>query len=179
MVFIEAASFRMGSDRYYPEEAPTREVKVDAFWIDETPVTNAQFAKFVADTGYVTLAEKAPELSDYPDALPEMLSPGSLVFVPPPQEVSLSGPVTWWKFVFGAHWRHPAGPLSSLARLENHPVVHIAYEDADAYAKWSGKELPSEAQWEAAARGGLEGNEFAWGDELAPNGRLLANPSYS
>jgi formylglycine-generating enzyme required for sulfatase activity len=165
----------MGSDRHYPEEAPSHLVSIDDFSIDKTPVTNAQFEAFVAATGHVTFAEIRPKAKDYPGALPHMLRAGSLVFSPPDHPVDLGVWEHWWKFKFGANWRRPYGPRSSLKGLENHPVVHIAYCDAEAYAKWAGKELPTEAEWEFAARGGLDGAEFAWGDEFTPNGRQMAN----
>jgi formylglycine-generating enzyme required for sulfatase activity len=175
MKWIPGGSFRMGSDRHYPEEAPVHEVSIGGFWIDRTPVTNADFHQFVRDTGYVTFAEQRPRAVDYPGAKPEMLRAGSLVFTPPNYAVDLSRWDQWWQFKFGANWRRPYGPRSSIAGLSNHPVVHIAYRDAEAYAKWAGKELPSEAEWEFAARGGLDGAEFAWGDEFAPEGDHLAN----
>lgn len=164
----------MGSERYYPEEAPVRNVRVDPFWIDITPVTNAEFASFVAATGHVTFAETAPDPKDYPGMQPELAYAGSLVFMPPPAKVDLRV-VQWWEFGIGANWREPLGPGSSTEGLEHHPVVHIAWSDAEAYAAWAGKSLPTEAEWEFAARGGLEGKEFAWGDELAPEGKMLAN----
>jgi formylglycine-generating enzyme len=167
--------FTMGSERFYPEEAPARRVRVDPFWIDETPVTNRQFARFVEATGYKTLAEIAPDPRDYPGMLPEMAIPGSLVFTPTPSPVRLDDPLQWWGFVLGAEWRYPTGPDSSLEGLEDHPVVHVAYADAKAYSKWAGKTLPSEAEWEFAARGGLEEADYVWGDELAPDGVLRAN----
>jgi sulfatase modifying factor 1 len=175
MVWIEGGTFRMGSDRHYPEEAPVHRVQVDGFWIDRTPVTNRQFREFVKATGYVTVAEIAPDPKDYPGALPDMLRAGSLVFTPPKHVVDLSDCSQWWQFKFGADWRRPYGPRSSIAGLHDHPVVHIAYRDAEAYAGWAGKELPTEAEWEFAARGGLDGAEFAWGDEFAPGGRQMAN----
>ena len=143
--------------------------------MDRTPVTNRQFRKFVNETGYVTFAEIAPDPKDYPGALPKMLKAGSLVFTPPKTPVDLRDWSQWWKFKFGADWRRPYGPRSSISGLDDHPVVHIAWRDAEAYAAWAGKELPSEAEWEFAARGGLEGAEFAWGDELTPGGRHMAN----
>ncbi|HEY6380059.1 MAG TPA: formylglycine-generating enzyme family protein [Candidatus Dormibacteraeota bacterium] len=174
MRFIEPGSFLMGSARHYPEEAPVHRVEVDGFWIDVHPVTNAEFAAFVAATGYVTLAERPPDAADYPDALQELLVPGSAVFIPPPGPVDLRV-VTWWAYVPGASWRHPPGPHSDLDGRDNHPVVQVAYEDAQAYAVWAGKQLPTEAQWEFAARGGLEGAAYAWGNEPAPGGRPMAN----
>ena len=175
MIWIPGGDFLMGSDRHYVEEAPAHRVIVDGFWMDTAPVTNAQFAAFVEATGHVTMAERKPDPRDYPGALPHMLRAGSLVFNPTPRPVSLQDWSQWWSFKFGADWRHPLGPDSSLKGLEDHPVVHVAYPDALAYARWAGKSLPTEAQWEYAARGGLEGAEFAWGDELTPGGRHMAN----
>ena len=175
MVFVPGGTFRMGSDKHYPEEAPVHRVTVDAFWIDSTPVTNRQFRKFANETGYITFAEMRPEPADYPGAMPHMLKAGSLVFSPPNHPVDLSNFANWWKFKFGANWRRPFGPRSSIAGLDDHPVVHIAYRDAESYAKWAGKDLPTEAEWEFAARGGLDGAEFAWGDEFMANGRHMAN----
>ena len=161
----------MGSDRHYPEEAPQHSVEVGSFFIDPTPVTNRQFAEFVAATGYVTVAERPLNPADYPGAAPEMLAPGALVFHKTTGPVNLRDIRNWWRWVPGASWRRPEGPGSSLANRQTHPVVQVAYEDAEAYARWCGKELPTEAEWEFAARGGLEGAEFAWGDELSPGGR--------
>jgi formylglycine-generating enzyme required for sulfatase activity len=176
MVWVAGGTFRMGSDRHYPEEAPVHRVRVDGFWMDRTPVTNRQFRAFVAATGHVTLAETAPDPRDYPGALPHMLKAGSLVFAPPRRRVTdLSDWSQWWTFKFGADWRHPYGPDSSIRGLDDHPVVHVAYRDAEAYAGWAGKALPTEAEWEFAARGGLDGAEYAWGDEFAPGGRHMAN----
>lgn len=177
MRFIPGGTFTMGSEAFYPEERPLRRVKVDAFWIDETPVTNREFARFVAATGHVTVAEVAPDPKDYPGMLPEFAQPGSLVFTKTAGPVPLHEYHHWWRFTPGADWRHPLGPGSDLDSLElwDHPVVQVAWADAEAYAKWAGKELPTEAEHEFAARGGLEGKEFAWGDELAPEGKMLAN----
>lgn len=164
----------MGSDDHYPEEAPAHRAVVGGFWMDRHPVTNAEFRRFVAATGYVTIAERPPAPDDFPGAPPENLVPGSVVFRPPPGKVDLGHP-TWWDYLPGAHWRCPEGPGSTLAGRERHPVVHVAYEDAVAFATWSGKTLPTEAEWEFAARGGLDGAEYAWGDEFAPRGRPMAN----
>jgi formylglycine-generating enzyme required for sulfatase activity len=174
MVWVQGGTFRMGSDRHYPEERPAHTVTVSGFFIDITPVTNAQFRAFVEATGHVTVAEIPPDPKDYPGARSEMLKAGSLVFTPPPYPVDLRDWRQWWQFCFRANWRRPFGPTSSIKRLENHPVVHIAYADARAYARWAGKDLPTEAEWEFAARGGLTDAEFAWGDEFSPEGRQMA-----
>ena len=175
MVWVPGGEFAMGSDRHYPEEAPVHRVRVDGFWMDEHPVTNDEFARFVADTGHVTFAEIPPDPKDYPGALPEMLYAGSLVFVQPPGPVDLRDIGNWWSFMKGADWRHPWGPESSIDGLGDLPVTHVCYTDAEAYAAWAGKALPTEAEWEFAARGGLDGAEFAWGDEMTPGGRFMAN----
>jgi formylglycine-generating enzyme len=175
MAWIPGGTFRMGSDQHYPEEAPAHLVTVAPFSMDRMPVTNGQFRRFVEATGYVTVAEIAPDPKDYPGALPHMLQPGSLVFTPPGHPVDLRDWSQWWRFEFGANWRRPQGGGQSQHDFDDHPVVHIAYADAEAYAAWAGKELPSEAEWEFAARGGLDGAEFAWGDELMPGGRFMAN----
>jgi sulfatase modifying factor 1 len=175
MLWIDGRTFRMGSDRHYPEEAPAHQVSVDGFWIDPTPVTNRQFRAFVEATGHVTWAEIAPDPRDYPGALPRMLKAGGLVFAPPRGRVDLADWSQWWRFTFGATWRRPYGRGSHIGGLDDHPVVHVAYRDAEAYAAWAGKQLPTEAEWELAARGGLDGAEFAWGDALAPQGRYMAN----
>lgn len=175
MIKLPGGRFQMGSDDHYPEEAPAHLVEVDGFYIDTYMVTNRDFARFVDATGHVTLAEIAPKAEDYPGALPEMLKPASLVFTPTAGPVPLNNHYNWWSWMFGADWRHPLGPDSSIEGLDDHPVVHVAYEDAAAYAKWAGKSLPTEAEWEYAARGGLEGTEFAWGDELVPADGHRAN----
>jgi sulfatase modifying factor 1 len=175
MTWLPGGMFAMGSDRHYPEEAPVHRVRVGGFWIDPTPVTNRQFREFVEATGYVTFAEIAPDAKDYPGALPHMLNAGSLVFRPPAGQVDLRDWSQWWEFRFGANWRRPYGRGSWIKGLEDHPVVHVAYRDAEAYAEWTGKELPTEAEWEYAARGGLDGAEFAWGNELTPGERQMAN----
>ncbi|NNU67722.1 formylglycine-generating enzyme family protein [Rhizobium sp. WYCCWR 11152] len=175
MVLIPGGTFRMGSDTHYPEEAPSHRVTVDDFWMDRVPVTNGEFKQFVKATGYVTIAEQVPDARDYPGALPHMLYAGSLVFQRASGPVDLRNPNNWWAFVKGASWRHPLGLSSGLFKKETHPVVQIAHTDALAYAEWAGKELPTEAEWEYAACGGLENAEFAWGDEFTPAGRHMAN----
>ena len=175
MVRVPGGTFRMGSDRHYPEEAPVHRVTVDGFWIDRTPVTNRQFKDFVKATGHVTFAEIPPDPKDYPGALPHMLHAGSLVFTPPARLADLRDWSQWWTFLMAADWRHPYGRKSSINNLDQHPVVHVAFKDALAYAHWAGKDLPTEAEWEFAARGGLDGAEFAWGDEFTPGGAHMAN----
>ncbi|MBA1349238.1 MULTISPECIES: formylglycine-generating enzyme family protein [Rhizobium] len=174
LVWVAGRTFTMGSNEHYPEEAPAHPVAVDGFWIDATPVTNRQFASFVKATGHVTVAERAPRAADYPGALPKMLRAGSLVFTPPK---AIVGPdiTQWWSFKFGADWRHPYGGRTDIRGKLDHPVVHVAYSDAMAYALWAEKDLPTEAEWELAACGGLDDAEFAWGDELNPEGKLMAN----
>jgi formylglycine-generating enzyme required for sulfatase activity len=175
MVEVPGGMFRMGSNEFYPEERPVREVSVGRFWIDRHPVAVAEFRRFVKATGHVTVAEIAPDPADYPGADPALCVPGSLVFHKTAGPVPLDDVRNWWDWVPGADWIHPVGPGSSLDGRDRHPVTHVAYADAQAYAAWAGKELPSEAQWEFAARGGLEGAVFTWGDEFAPKGRMMAN----
>ncbi len=175
MIWIPGGTFRMGSDKHYPEERPVHRVTVDGFWMDREPVTNAQFARFVEATGHVTFAEIPPRAEDYPGALPEMLYAGSLVFVKPSGPVDLRDFSNWWQFMRGADWRHPYGPGSGIDGLDRHPVVHVAFSDADAYAAWEGKTLPTEAEWEFAARGGLDGAAYAWGAEFLPHNTHRAN----
>jgi formylglycine-generating enzyme required for sulfatase activity len=175
MVWISGGTFLMGSNDHYPEEAPAHRVTVNGFWMDRFAVTNAEFRRFVDATGYVTLAERPANAADYPGAEPELLVPSSVMFRKAPHRVDLGDKYNWWGYVPGANWRHPRGPASSLQGLWKHPVVHVAFEDAAAYAKWAGKQLPTEAEWEFAARGGLEAAEYAWGDEFAPGGVHMAN----
>jgi formylglycine-generating enzyme len=175
MVEIRGGSFRMGSEAFYPEETPVREVELSGFAIDRGPVTVGQFARFVDETGYTTLAERAPEPADYPDADPALLVAGSALFQPTAGPVPLNDPRRWWAYVPGASWRHPWGPASDNSGRESHPVTHVAYEDAEAYAQWVNKQLPTEAEWECAARGGLDSATFAWGEEMRPGGELMAN----
>jgi sulfatase modifying factor 1 len=175
MVWVPAGRFLMGSDAFYPEERPVQEASVEGVWMDRHPVTNAAFAAFVEAIGYVTVAERPLRAEDYPGALPELLVPGGLVFQAPPGPVDLNDYSNWWAYVPGASWRSPLGPGSDLEGLDDHPVVQVAAEDAEAFAAWRGAALPTEAEWEHAARGGLEGAAFCWGDEPYPEGRQLAN----
>src|SRR5512132_3625506 len=168
MRWVPGGTFLMGSEDFYPEERPVHDVGVDGFWIDEHTVTVAEFRRFVKATGYVTLAERPLDPAQYPDADPELLVPGALVFRKASAPIDLSDYRNWWEYVPGASWRHPEGPGSTLHGRDRHPVTQIAYADALAYAAWAGKQLPSEAEWEYAARGGLEGKVYCWGDEFAP-----------
>jgi sulfatase modifying factor 1 len=175
MRWIPEGTFRMGSDSFYPEERPVHTVSADGFWMDESPVTAGEFRRFVRETGYVTFAERTPDAADYPDADPELLVAGSLVFRKALRPVGLDDVRNWWEYVPGAYWKRPGGPGTSINGRDRHPVVHVAHEDASAYAAWAGKVLPSEAEWERAARGGLDGAVFAWGDDHFPGGKPAAN----
>lgn len=176
MAWVPGGVFWMGcGDCNLPDAVPLHLVRLTGYWIDRHPVTNAEFARFVKATGYVTVAERAPRPEDYPGVPREQLVAGSAVFSPPSHTSPTMHYTDWWRFVPGANWRHPAGPGSDLKGRENHPVVHIAYEDAVAYAAWVGKRLPTEAEYEFAARGGLDRKKYAWGDELRPGGKWAAN----
>ncbi|PYT00880.1 MAG: sulfatase-modifying factor protein [Acidobacteria bacterium] len=176
MVWIPAGEFSMGSDEeMFTDARPIHRVALNGFWMDKTEVTNAQFAKFVDATGYVTLAERKPRAEDFPGVPPEKLVAGSIVFTPPKDAVPLNDYMQWWAYKAGANWRRPEGPESDLKGRENHPVVHIAYDDAMAYAKWIGKRLPTEAEFEWAARGGLDRKKYVWGDDFKPEGKFKAN----
>ena len=175
MIRLAGGTFRMGSAEFSPEETPVHERTVAAFEIDVHPVTNEQFTAFVDATGYVTVAERELDPADFPGADPADLVPGALVFTPTDGPVDLGDWRQWWRWVPGASWRHPFGPGSSVDDRPTHPVVQVSFADAAAYAEWAGKRLPTEAEFEFAARGGLEGARFAWGDEERPDGRLMVN----
>lgn len=176
MVYIKGGSFKMGSsDPMFTDALPIHKVNLKGYWIDEHEVTNAEFEKFVKATGYQTIAERPVNPADFPGADPASLVPGSGVFTPPAKPVSLDNPMQWWKYVAGANWKHPTGPGSSIGGKQNEPVVQISYTDAAAYAKWAGKRLPTEAEWEFAARGGKDGQKYYWGNELKPGGKWHAN----
>jgi formylglycine-generating enzyme len=187
MVWIPGGEFSMGAqdppDMEHDQvgmlathdSRPVHRVYVDGFWMDKTDVTNGEFAKFVVATHYVTEAERTPKAEDFPGAPPENLVAGSVVFAPPDHPVSLNDYMQWWTYIKGANWRHPNGPGSDIKGKENYPVVEVSYDDAQAYAKWAGKRLPTEAEWEFAARGGLTGKPFVWGDTFRPNNKYMAN----
>jgi len=175
LIWIPDQTYLMGSDHHYAEERPTNRVTVDGFWIETHPVTNAEFASFVKASGHVTIAERPLEPTDFPGAPRENLQPGSMVFTGTTAPVDLRHINLWWSWTPGASWRHPEGPGSSIKRRMDHPVVQVAYADAEAYAAWAGRALPTEAEWEAAARGGLDHTRFTWGDKPEPADQALAN----
>jgi sulfatase modifying factor 1 len=175
MVWVPGGTFLMGSEDFYPEERPVHRASVSGFWMDERPVTVSEFRRFVKATGYKTVPERPLNPAEYPHADPELLTPGSLVFLRTRGPVSLNDYRNWWAYQPGTSWAHPEGPGSNTGGRERHPVVHVAFEDVQAYADWAGKAIPTETEWEFAARGGLEGATYTWGDEFAPKGRLMAN----
>lgn len=174
MVWIPGGEFFMGSS-YFPDARPVHRVRVDGFWMDQTEVTNSQFARFVNATGYTTVAEQSPRAEDFPGSSREDLVPGAVIFTPPGRQAPLNRHYRWWRYVKGANWRHPTGPSSTINHKGNHPVVNVAWQDALAYANWSGKQLPTEAEWEFAARGGLHQQPYTWGNQFQPGGRFQAN----
>lgn len=174
MVFIKGGTFAMGSDEF-ADSKPVHDVGIHDFWIDEHEVTNAQFAQFVKETGYRTVAERELDPADFPGVPKDKLLPGSAVFIPPSHAVNLNDYMQWWNYVPGADWKHPEGPKSSITGRESHPVVHVCYEDASAFATWAGKRLPTEAEWEYAARSGKSGTPYYWGNQLKPSGKWVAN----
>ena len=175
MAWIPSGKFTMGSNDGQLDERPIHDVKIKGFWMDRYEVTNDQFAKFVEATGYVTTAEQSPDPALFPDAPKENLVPGSVVFTPPPRVETLNNHMQWWSYVKGANWRHPEGPDSDIKGRGNHPVVHVSWFDCEAYAKWAGKRLPTEAEWEYACRGGLEQNPYSWGRERFEKGMWMMN----
>jgi formylglycine-generating enzyme len=175
LIWIPAQTAVLGSDHHYPEEAPAQPGSVEGFWIQTHPVTNAEFAEFVDATGHVSVAEQPLDPAAYPGAPKENLQPGSMVFTRTSGPVDLRHLSQWWTWTPWASWRHPVGPHSSIAKRADHPVVHVAYDDAQAYATWAGRALPTEAEWETAARGGLDRATYTWGDEPEPPGQRLAN----
>ncbi len=181
MVWVPAGEFQMGTNKGEEDAKPIHKVALDGFWMDAHEVTNEEFGRFIKATGYVTIAERKPDPKDFPGVPASELKAGAIVFTPPPRPIPVqqlrahNAFLQWWRYVPGASWRHPEGPGSTLRGREKHPVVYVAWYDAFAYAKWAGKRLPTEAEWEYAARGGLAGNEFCWGNELTPKGKQMAN----